>query len=297
MIAFACAMVDAEAYRRYAAPGLARVVEPDSVVLPFANPAGVARGGNLALEAAARLEDLEALVLIHERVELTDPATCAAVRAALADREVALAGCLGASDAPTIAWWEGDVSAAPVVHRYHEHGGGDVRAFGWTQPAPAPAQVDTLDGFLLVFSPWAVRELRFDEALHLPYGHDRDLCRQARAAQRKIVTADIPVVRHQALELVEDLDVWVEAHIAVARKWTRPPADDGVDWRARARRAEAAREAARTVAYSTASLLDARVEQLQARLAEVIDSPSWKLTEPLRRLNSARRARGGPRRG
>lgn len=294
MIAFATAMTDAEAYRRYAGPGIARAAEPDSVVLPFANPAGPARGANLILETAARLDDLEALVLVDEAVELTDPRTCATVRAALADPRIAVAGCVGAARAPSIAWWEGEVSSAPIVHRHHEHGGGDMAAFSWTSPRPAPMEVDTLDGFLLALSPWAVRELRFDEELQLPYGHDRDFCAQVRAAGRGLTTAAIPVIRHRPLRLVEHLDLWVESHIAVAEKWA---GDAPVDWRARARRAEAEREAARTVAYSNASLLDARVDELEAALAAVTGSPSWKLTEPLRALNQRRRAHGGSPRG
>ncbi len=295
MIAFACSMMDAEAYRRYAGPGIARAAEPGSVILPLANPAGPARGANLALETAARLPDLEALVLVHERMELTDPDTCATVRAALSDPEVGLAGCVGATGAPGLAWWEGQVVSAPIVHRYHEHGGGDLAAFAWTHPAPAPGEVDTLDGSLLVLSPWAVREMRFDEGLHLPHGHDHDLCRQVRAAGRRLLVADLPAVRHHPLKLIDDLDIWVESHVAVARKWA--VAQDDEDWRARARRAEAEREAARTVAYSNASLLEARVAELEGRLAAVTASPSWQLTEPLRRLNAARRARGGSRPG
>lgn len=287
MIAFGTAMADMEAYRRYAEPGIARAAEPDSVVLPFGNPNGVARGHNLVLDAAARLDGLEALVLVDESLELTDPATCATIRAVLADPEVGVAGCLGARGAPTIAWWEGEVSSAPVVHRHHDHGGGELDAFGWTQPRPAPMEVDALDGMLLVLSPWAVRELRFDETLPLAFGHDRDFCFQVQATGRKLVTAPIPAVRHRPLKPVEDLELWVEAHVAVAAKWTT----DDVDWKARARRAEARREASRTVAYSNLSVREIRVAALEAELEAITETPSWRLTAPLRTLNARRRAR------
>ncbi len=285
MIAFGTAMADAEAYRRYAGPGIARVKEPDSAVLSFGNPGPPARGANLVLDTAAELDDLEALVLVNEFIELTDPGTCAAIRAVLADPDVALAGCVGARNAPTIAWWEGEVSSAPIVHRHNEHGGGETEGFAWTRPKPAPMEVDALDGALLVLSPWAVRELRFDEGLPLPHGHDRDVCFQVQAAGRKLTTAPIPIVRHRPLKLVEDLELWVESHIAVAEKWAT---DDG-DWKARARRAEAHREAARTVAYSNASLLETQVAALEAELAAITETPSWKLTQPLRSVNARRR--------
>ena len=44
----------------------------------------VCRSYNLLLEAAAAHDDLEALVLVDEDVELADPGFCATVRAAFA---------------------------------------------------------------------------------------------------------------------------------------------------------------------------------------------------------------------
>ena len=110
-----------------------------------------------------------------------------------------------------------------------------------------------VDGFFLALSPWAVRNLRFDEGLMFGHGFDLDFCLQARAAGRKVMTADLKLIQHRALELVSDLELWEEAHVQFARKWegrmpSGPPATD--DWKARARRAEAEREAARAIAYS-----------------------------------------------
>ena len=65
-------------------------------------------------------------------------------------------------------------------------------------------------------------QLRFDEALGLGYGYDLDYCLQVRAAGRKVVTADLRATCTATLELIEDLDLWVEAHIRVAEKWDAP---------------------------------------------------------------------------
>ena len=156
----------------------------------------------------------------------------------------------------------------------------------------APAEVDAVDGFLLALSPWAVRNLRFDEGLVFGHGFELDFCLQARAAGRKVMTADIRVVEHRALELVSDLELWVEAHIQLARKWEgRMPAGPGptADWKTRARRAEAEREAARAIAYSRKLGLDARIEELEARLDQATGTLSWRATAPLRRLNQVLR--------
>jgi hypothetical protein len=286
MIAFGVAIGEPEPYRRYAEPGIRRVAEPDSEVMTFASVGPLARTYNLLLDAAAQHDDLEALVLLDPYVELSDAGFCDAVRHALRDPEVAVAGCAGARGANTIAWWEGDASAAPVVHRYEELGGGEVPGFAWTRPGPPGQEVDSVDGMLLALSPWAVQTVRFDERLRLNLGFDLDYCRQVREAGRKVMTADLRVIHHRPLELMPNVDVWVEAHIQVAEKWdgARPQ-----DWERRARRAEAEHEAARAVSYSRLLQLDAREEKLERALAEATGTVGWRLTEPLRRLNRLRR--------
>ena len=109
MIAFATAMIDPEAYRRHARPGIERAVEPDSNVLAFAALGSICRSLNLLLEQAARLDGLEALVIVDQDTEIADPELCAKARAALADPDVAVVGCVGATGVRSAAWWEGAV--------------------------------------------------------------------------------------------------------------------------------------------------------------------------------------------
>ena len=169
-----------------------------------------------------------------------------------------------------------------------------MRAYAWAAPASPPAEVDVVDGFLLVLSPWAVRNLAFEEALWAGHGFDFDFCQKARAAGRKVMTADLRVIQHRSLELVSDLELWTESHVAVAQSWDQRLAGTELDeegWKRRARRAEAEREAARAVAYSRRLLGDARIAEAEAALTAAIHTRSWKLTEPLRRLNHWRRRR------
>jgi hypothetical protein len=293
MIAFGSPIMDPEAYRRYAGPGIRAAAEPGSQVYAFAAVGSICRSSNLVLDAAAARDDLEALVLVDQATEIADPDFCTKVRRVLSDPDVAIASCLGARDVRGIAWWEGSVSRGPVLHRYHEHGGGERPAFAWARRTAPLGEVDSVDGSLLVLSPWAVRNVRFDESLSLGHGYDLDYSLQVRAAGRKVVTADLGAVRHHSLKLVRDQDVWIEAHIKVAEKWDGlvPGLNPGTsDWKQRARRAEAEREAARAVAYSNELKLDARVLQLERAMEEATSSFSWRLTAPLRRLNQLRRS-------
>jgi 2-polyprenyl-3-methyl-5-hydroxy-6-metoxy-1,4-benzoquinol methylase len=57
--------------------------------------------------------------------------------------------------------------------------------------------VDTVDGLMMVLSPWAVRNLRFDDARFTGFhGYDADFCFQARRAGRRVVVDDIDVIHH-----------------------------------------------------------------------------------------------------
>jgi hypothetical protein len=192
MIAFGSSIGETEPYHRYCEPGIRFAAEADSEVYAFAAAGPIARTYNLMLEAAAAREDLEALVLVHSHAEIVDPAFCQKVRQVLSNPEVGVAGGVGATGVRSIAWWEGSVRSGPVRHRYLEHGGGEIPAFSWTRRDPAPGEVDTVDGFLLVLSPWAVRNVRFDESLFLSTGFDLDYCLQVRRSGRRSGTGKSP---------------------------------------------------------------------------------------------------------
>jgi hypothetical protein len=297
MIAFGCSITSSDSYRRFAEPGIKLAAEPDSEVHAFAAAGSIFRSYNLLLDAAAARDDLEALVLVHQDAEIVDADLCAKVRRALSDSQVGVVGCIGAIGVRSIAWWEGSVTWASFIHRYGEYGGGDLPAFSWKRDEMAAyartGEVDTVDGFLMALSPWVVRNVRFDESLGHFHGYDFDFCLQVREAGRKVVTEDFRAVHNHSLDLVSELDAWVEAHMRIGKKWDgRMPGigRGGGTWEQRARRAEAESEAARAQAVSNQLKADARERQLELSFAETTESISWRITAPLRRANQARRA-------
>ena len=291
MIAFASAITQPDVYDRCARSGIERAAEPGSAVLARAAAGTIARSYNAILEEAAELDDLEALVLVHQDTEIVDSDLCEKVREALRDPDVGLVGCVGAIGVRSIARWEGSITLASFANRYEEYGGGDLAALSWAWADAPPyarlGEVETLDGFILVLAPWVVANVRFDEELSEFHGYDLDFCLQVREGGRKVVTADFRAIHHRPLEMVPDRDEWVAAHVSVAEKWDGRMPGIGTGpgtWEQRALRAEAERDAARALAHSTRREGDARVARLERAIAEARGSLSWRITAPLRAL-------------
>jgi hypothetical protein len=153
------------------------------------------------------MDDLEALVLLHEDVELFDPAFGVRVRAALADPDVAVVGAVGARGVRSLAWWEGEMAGGVAESR------GSI-FHGFTN-----VEVDSVDGLMLVLSPWAVRHLRFDtETFSGFHAYDLDICFSARAAGKRVVVADLPLMHHTKGGY-GDKAAWDAANAAFQAKW------------------------------------------------------------------------------
>ena len=110
MIAFGCAITDRWYYEHFAGPGIELAREASSPVFADSMSGTLARSYNLMLDRATEHEDLEALVLVLQDAELTDPRLCEKVRHVLEDPEVGAVGAVGSIGSTTIAWWEGSVT-------------------------------------------------------------------------------------------------------------------------------------------------------------------------------------------
>ena len=208
MIAFAACVAAPDKLSRFAAPGLHRAMEPDSMFAELETDRSIHEAYNEALEHFAGYEDLEALVLMHEDCELLDDDFCTRVRTALADPSVAIAGPVGARGVTGLAWWEGEIAGRAAETR------------GIVEGDQLDRDVDALDGLLLVLSPWAVRELRCDtETFTGFHAYDIDLCFQARSAGHRVVTAPLNVFHHTKGGY-GDAAAWQAADAAFRRKWS-----------------------------------------------------------------------------
>jgi hypothetical protein len=210
MIAFGVAVGCEQTYERWALPGIRRVWERDAELFEQRGARSIFTAYNRFLDAATALDDLEALVLIHHDTEILDERFGDKVRASIAEPDVAILGAMGGIGVTSVAWWQAS------------------RLYGGFRPTEglrlAPPwergrhEVDCVDGFIMAFSPWAVRELRFDESLAPGFhAYDVDICTEARARGRRVLVEDIAV--GHPIRDVFPRDPWVAAYVAYARKW------------------------------------------------------------------------------
>jgi hypothetical protein len=236
MIAWGMAVGSEEKLARYAAPGLARVREEGDPLLEVRGATYIFEAYNELLDRAAATAGLEALVLLHEDLEICDGMLPDKLRVAFEDPAVAVAGVVGALGVSGIDWWFCEHSIGRVEWQAID----PVRAFGTpyvTEGGPigngGAGIVDAVDGLLLALSPWAVRNLRFDESLGPGFhGYDVDICFQARSAGRKVACL-ASKCKHHNDNVFPYRDAWMQVHERFRRKWesvgvlSEPP---WVDW-------------------------------------------------------------------
>lgn len=132
--------------------------------------------------------DVDALVLLHEDLELIDPATEDKITAALETPNVAFIGVAGGRGGPpSLAWWE---SPKRFGHQFTDSGPLEL--------GPRSGDVELLEGSFLVFSRWAIDHLRYDERLTGFHCCDEIVIGARRHGMRAVVT-DIDTHHHTAV--------------------------------------------------------------------------------------------------
>lgn len=198
-IEYGCVVGSWDRYNTYVAPRTA-----GRTVHTRFGETSIASAYNSILDACAA--DVP-LILLHDDLELTDPDAEQKLLAVL-EPDVGLVGVAGGSGQHGLAWWLYD----PVGHQTT-----DVLNIDF---GPRAGDVDLLEGSLLVFSPWAVKILRFDERFPGFHGYD-EIAAQARAAGMRVVAADVDTHHHSSLGFKSEAShlQWLEADRMYREKW------------------------------------------------------------------------------
>ena len=163
---------------------------------------------NSILEELTALSNLEAVVLLHDDVEL-GPRFEDDVRGALTTG-AGVIGAIGSLHPPSIEWWKGETRGRVIeTRRSLDYGGG-------------AHDVDTVDGFVMVLSPDCARTVRFDERTYRGFhGYDIDYCYEAKRAGFRVVVAPLDCVHHSKGSPYGI--AYRQADLAWQRKWHRVP--------------------------------------------------------------------------
>jgi hypothetical protein len=179
----------------------------DSALFALSGQTSLCQAYNTILEAY-RGRGLDAVVLLHDDLEIVDPDAEAKFLKALADPDVAIVGVCGGRGDQSLAWWESET----VGHQMTDSG---MLDFG-----DRTGDVAFVEGSVMVFSPWAVEHLRFDERYPGFLGYD-DVCLTARAAGKAVVVADVDTHHHTTVGFKSPTikEAWDVAEAIFQNKW------------------------------------------------------------------------------
>jgi hypothetical protein len=177
MIVYGCCVGDWDKFGAYVAPRTA-----GRLVIATSGHSGIVAPYNMIMGIAAGIADLDALVLVHDDLEITDPDAEAKFLAALAEPDVALVGVAGGGG-QSIYWWE----HAPIGHQQT-----DVRFIDFGTRA---GTVTLIEGSIMVFAPWAVRQFAFDPIFTGFHGYD-EIGKRITYAGPRVVVADVDTHHH-----------------------------------------------------------------------------------------------------
>lgn len=175
-------------YLAFAKPGIDQAVRSGAMVIERRGQRSIfeAYESILAELRAARRDDLEGLILLHEDVELRKPIE-ETLRAEFASPDVAIVGAIGGRGVRSVRWDRAEITRGHAPDAFYGENDYGRGAF----------DVDIVDGLLLALSPWAVLNLKFDTDTYQGFhGYDADICMQARARNRRVRTAALDLFHH-----------------------------------------------------------------------------------------------------
>lgn len=203
-IGYGCCVGTWDKFHRYVEPRIPK----DRPILTASNQTSISVAYNAILDGF-KVYDLDAVILIHDDLEMIDPATEEKVLSAFKIHDdIALVGVAGGG--PSLAWW----NIMPRGHQLTDSGPlkFGVSNFGY---------VDMIEGSLMAFSPWAIQELRFDERYEF-LGYD-DICLEAQRAGKLVLVEDIDTHHHSTVGYKSDAvkAMWERSELIFKSKWEK----------------------------------------------------------------------------
>lgn len=203
-----CVGGDGQRYESVALPAIREIAATTDEIRRVEGSRGLAAAYNELVFIARQSLECEALVLLHDDVELVDVNFRAKVQRFCRDDGVGVVGVVGGAGLTGLAWWRAARCAGAVMEEART-----VR-FG-----PESAAVDAVDGMLLVITRRAFEQSQFDEsAFPAFHGYDVDYCLSVRDRGLGVRVEPIEVL-HRTKGGFGDLASFAQADRRLCEKW------------------------------------------------------------------------------
>jgi Glycosyltransferase like family len=202
-IGYGCCVGTWDKFHRYVEPR----IYSERPIITASNQTSISVAYNAILDGF-RVYDLDAVILLHDDLEMIDPQTEEKVLQAFwANTDAALVGVAGGGS--SMSWW----NVQPIGHQWTDS---KLIDFGMRQ-----GDVHMIEGSFMAFSPWAIQELRFDERYEF-LGYD-DVCLHAKAAGKRVIVADIDTHHHSTLGYKSESVrlMWERSEVIFNEKWKK----------------------------------------------------------------------------
>lgn len=206
-VAYGCCVGSWEKFGRYVAPwiqgkpmhatsGWSGIVSAYNMIMD-----------NVSGECRSPSPELQALILMHDDLEILDPDAEAKFVAALAMPDVELVGVAGGGG-DSIYWWNHN----PIGHQRTDQ---RLIDFG-----PRAGDVTLIEGSIMALSPWLIRNLRFDPRFTGWHGYD-EIGMHVHAEGKRVAVIDVDTHHHnpEGYRSAESAAECVEANRLYQKKW------------------------------------------------------------------------------
>ena len=184
-----CSIDPAKLARSQAALRASEVTEAQWIVMRDAR--SLAQAYNRAIAQATG----EAIVFMHDDVEVLSPDLFATLSRALAQADVVGVAGTTRLAGPTIGWGGQEATVGALVHGSSATNAWDYSLLNWT--AGLAAGMQALDGCFLAVRSAAARQLRFDEATFDAFHfYDLDFCLRAQRAGMRVAVSPEILIAH-----------------------------------------------------------------------------------------------------
>lgn len=188
MILFGVCVADQNKFESICLPSIQNLVSDVQIdLVTTSHPSSIYEAYNAILDHARSVDDYEAVVLLHEDVEILDRDFIAKLQRVIAEiPKLGVLGVIGARKVTSLRWWE----APELVGRVYENR-------GIVAHSERSGEVACVDGLLMVLTSKAFRQVAFDSDTYGGFhGYDVDYCFDVRTAGLEVHVADIDIAHH-----------------------------------------------------------------------------------------------------